>query len=202
MSSEHQSDIHLRVAIEGDLDRLVYWDEEAAIASTGSGFSDHARMRTRSVYAEAMQDSKKEVMIAVSDGKDVGSVFFEHDRKVEDVTEVIGEPFCELAAGVLPTADDLLLVFRNEVPGLKRSYLKSLAIDAVLRGKGVGRRFMDAILDYLRDKRVDVVTFSTGRDNAAMRGLMKEAVFLEVRSSHGGYADTKLLGLVDLRKKK
>jgi RimJ/RimL family protein N-acetyltransferase len=78
----------------------------------------------------------------------------------------------------------------------------AIALDTHVRSKGIGSLAADALLRHLAARGAEVLTFSTGIENAAMRRLMRGVTFLEVRTNpRDGYPDTKLVGVLLLSKK-
>jgi len=190
----------LRKATEDDVIALVGWDESAALASTRSGFTEEERNRHAATYREVIARPDFDVLILqVSyEEKGCGAVVIEYQRGKEHIDEVIAGPFRAEEAGTPMSLEEFRKIVDNEVPNLERVHIKSIALDETLRAKGVGKKFLKLVFDRLKEKNIDALTFSTGKENIAMQRLMKEADFLEVRSSKGGYADTKLIGLVRL----
>ena len=203
IENERASDVTLVTARESDIERLVHWDEQAANASTESGFSDEERKARTKYYEKALQNPDFAILLVQlsKEGNASGSAVLDYHHKPADVSTVVGEPFIEEGGGphVQPmTKEEILAYVQNHDPNMRRAHIVSIALDAHVRGKGVGKKAIEEILKHMIEKRTDVLTFSTGTKNVAMRRLIKGATLLEVRSVHSGYQNTNLIGALKL----
>jgi ribosomal protein S18 acetylase RimI-like enzyme len=92
---------------------------------------------------------------------------------------------CVLLAGS-PPVGIAVLRFRLSIwtPGLE-CYLAELYVAPRLRGRGIGRALMNAVLDLARQRGADYIELGTEEDDTAARALYESLGF----SNRGGKAD-------------
>lgn len=181
-----------------DISRIVDWDEQAAVAATGDGFSVERKAEHAEVYRETLRNPNIETLIVHETAGDSGCgvLVVEYGRGPESITEVVG--LFETGVANPISLDEFLAIARNEEPANPRAHLKLLAIDNAYRGRGMGKLVMRELISRLRARGITLLSLSTGTQNRPMQRVAKDATFVEVRSAKGGYRGTKLIGIMKI----
>lgn len=102
------------------------------------------------------------------------------------VADVDGEAVGEVQAFIEEPLDDAALQPQRDVE-LRRVYVNYIAVQAAFRGRGVGRRLMEAVEQWARDREVALIVTDTNlRSEDAVRfyehqGFTRQSVILRKR---------------------
>jgi ribosomal protein S18 acetylase RimI-like enzyme len=108
------------------------------------------------------------------------------DELAVRVAELIDEGSVVLLADSPPAAIAVLRFRRALWTARNECYLAELYVQPELRGRGIGRKMMEAVLDAARARECDYIDLGTSEDDTAARALYESMGFTNREGSSDG----------------
>lgn len=155
-----------------DIGKVIKWDEDARIASTGIGYEDKERVERTEFFAQAIEDKDLDViLIRDSLERDVGFALCSPVPEVLKDQKTVKDPS-------VPIPEDIE----------EAMYLRSIALDSSVRGKGLGTRSLRELEKRYKTRGRKYLACHTGSSNERMQALLKDynLAYMEPLGAYNG----------------
>lgn len=174
-----------------DIEQILEWDEEAKIASTGSGYSSERKVEKRKNFVMMLEDSRHELLIIKSKENPsftVGCVILDCNPEkfdcLNEATTVIEE---ECSAKV---PEDL-----NE----RRVHINSITVDQQFRGHGIGKLTLKLLESKYKTEGYKYISLHTSLNNRSMIGATNDSYTTINLKKGDGYEDNRVFMFKSLK---
>ena len=181
------SNISLRPAIESDIDRIVDLDEQAKIASTGTGLRDRDRRRDSLIHM--IHDPRFGVLVISELDKPVGMTIY--DSQPEPI--YLSPDQLNIVRSDNSLSNTQIVNILANRSG-NRAHRLSTAINSESRGKGIGTAVINLLEERLKSQGIEAVSFHTGIDNIPMQKAAKGYTLIK-EGADQDYTEGRLLGV-------